>query len=79
MIRTAIQHKKKIGKQGGPPNEKTCKDSLHSIGSLQGYPPKMIKEVVRRVLDSPLEHTEKHKDRAKSITTSLSTFSEPFH
>lgn len=78
MIRTAIQHKKKIGKQGGPPNEKTCKDSLHSIGSLQGYPPKMIKEVVKRVLDSPLEHTEKHKDKSEIDYDELIDFLRAF-
>jgi predicted P-loop ATPase len=78
MIRTAIQHKKKIGKQGGPPNEKTCKDSLHSIGSLQGYPPKMIKEVVKRVLDSPLEHTEKQKDKSEIDYDELIDFLRAF-
>jgi predicted P-loop ATPase len=65
MLRTAIQRRKQIGKNGGPPNEKACKDSLLSIGSFQGYPPKMTKEVVKRVLSAPLEHLDKQKNNTE--------------
>lgn len=65
MLRTAIQHRRKIGKNGGPPNERACKDSLYSIGSLQGYPPKMTKEVVKRVLSAPSEHLDKQKNKSE--------------
>lgn len=66
MLRLAILHRKKIGQNGGYPNEKACKDGVTALGiSLQGFPPKMTKEVVKRVLGSPSEHLVKQKDKSE--------------